>query len=61
MRRIKEGTSVVYLQAGLDEKWWADSTECFTYLRHVQDLLSNGKTPHERRSGEPFKTTTCSV
>ena len=25
VRRIKEGTSAVLLQLGLDEKWWADS------------------------------------
>ena len=27
--------------------------ECYTYLRNVQDLLSDGKTPHERRFGKP--------
>ena len=25
------------------------------YLRNIQDLLSDGKTPYERRFGEPFK------
>ena len=25
------------------------------YLRNVTDLLSNGKTPYERRFGQPFK------
>ena len=44
MRRVKEGTSAVLLQSGLDEKWWADSMECFSYLRNIQDLLSDGKT-----------------
>ena len=29
--------------------------ECYTYLRNVSDLLSDGKTPYERRSGKPFK------
>ena len=29
--------------------------ECYTYLRNIQDLLSDGKTPYERRFGEPFK------
>ena len=48
VRRIKEGTSSVLLQSGLDEKWWADSMECYTYLRNIQDLLSDGKTPYER-------------
>ena len=53
MRRIKEGTSAVLLQSGLDEKWWADSMECYYHLRNVQDLLSDGKTPYERRFGVP--------
>ena len=35
--------------------WWADSMECHTYLRNVTDLLSDGKTPDERRFGQPFK------
>ena len=54
VRRIKEGTSAVLLQSGLDKKWWADSMECSTYLRNIQDLLSDGKTPHERRFEVPF-------
>ena len=52
VRRVKEGTSAVLLQSGLNESWWADSMECYTYLRNVTDLLSDGKTPYERRSGE---------
>ena len=55
VRRVKEGTSAVLLQSGLNENWWADSMECYTYLRNVQDLLSDGKTPYERRFGQPFK------
>ena len=55
MRRVKEGTSAVLLQSGLNESWWADSMECYTYLRNVTDLLSDGKTPCERRFGQPFK------
>ena len=43
MRRVKEGTPAVLLQSGLDENWWADSMECYTYLRNIQDLLSDGK------------------
>ena len=39
VRRIKEGTSAVLSQSGLDEKWWADSVECCCCLRNVQDLL----------------------
>ena len=55
VRRVKEGTSPVLLQSGLDENWWADSMECYTYLRNVQDLSPDGKTPYERRFGKPFK------
>ena len=54
VRRVKEGTSAVLLQSGLDEKWWADSMECCCYLRNIQDLLSDGKTPYERRFGIPL-------
>ena len=55
MRRVKEGTSTVLLQSGLNESWLADSMEYYTYLRNVTDLLSDGKTPYERRFGQPFK------
>ena len=50
-----KGTSAVLLQSGLDEIWWADSVECYTYLRNIQDLLSDGEPPFERRFGKPFK------
>ena len=55
VRRVKEGTSAVLLQSGLNENWWADSMECFTYLRNIQDLLSDGRTPYKRRFGQPSK------
>ena len=55
VRRVKEGNSAVLLQSGLNENWWADSMECYTYLRNIQYLLSDGKTPYERRFGKPFK------
>ena len=55
VRRTKEGTSAVLLQSGLDEKWWADSMECCCYLRNVQDLLADGKTPDVWPFGERFK------
>ena len=54
VRRVKEGTSAVLLQSSLDNEWWADSMECYCYLRNIQDLLSDGKTPYERRFGMPF-------
>ena len=54
VRRVKEGTSAVLLQSGLNESWWADSMECYTYLRNVTDLLSDEKTPYERLLGTLF-------
>ena len=50
----KKRTYAVALQSGLDDKRWADSTECYCYLRNVQDLFSDGETPYDRRFGEPF-------
>ena len=32
VRRVEEGSSAVLWQSGLDEKWWTDSRECYTYL-----------------------------
>ena len=55
VRRVKEGTSAVLLQSGLNENRWADSTECQCCQRNIQDLLSDGKTLCERRFGVPFK------
>ena len=55
VRRVKEGTSAVLLHSGLDRKRWTDSMECCTYLRNIQDLLSDGKTPYERCFGKPLK------
>ena len=43
------------MQSGFDDTWWSDPLECFCYLRNVQDLLADGKTPYERRVGESFK------
>ena len=43
VRRIKERTPAVLLQSGLDEKWWADPTECYCFLQNIQGLLSDGK------------------
>ena len=50
VRRVKEGTSAVLLPSGLHERWGSDSMECHCYLRNVQDLLADGKTPYEKDS-----------
>ena len=51
---MKELTSAVLLQSGLGNGWWVDSVEFYCFLRNIQDLLSDGKTPNERRIGMPF-------
>ena len=43
------------LQSGLDEKWRADSMECYCYLRNVQDLLADERKPYERRFGDSLE------
>ena len=52
---MKEGTFAILLQSSLDEELCADSTESYTHLRNVTDLLSEGKTPYVRRFGQLFK------
>ena len=54
VRRVKEVTSAVLLQSCLDNEWWADSMECYCYLRNIQDKLSDRKTLYERRFGMPL-------
>ena len=53
--RVREETSAVLLRSGLDDKWWSNSMECHCYLRNVQDLVTDGKTPYERRFQESFQ------
>ena len=53
VRSVKEGTSAILLQSGLDETRWAGSMECYCFQRNVQDLLYDGQTQNKRRFGEP--------
>ena len=55
VRRAKEETAAVLLQSASDEKWESGSMKCCCYLRDVQKLLADGKSPHERRFGESFE------
>ena len=52
--RLKESTSTVLVPPILDKQWWTDAMECSCYLRNIQDLFADGKTPYERRFGEHF-------
>ena len=55
VRLVKEGTSSVLVQLGLQESWWAEAMECYCFLRNVQDLPRGGQTPHERRFNSAFE------
>ena len=57
VRRVKKGTSAVLLQSGLDEKWWADSVECYCFLRNVHDLLGDDSEDHLR--DRSFRSEQC--
>ena len=54
VRRVKEGTSSILVQSGLEENWWAEAMECYCYLRNVQDLLADDQTPCECRFNSPI-------
>ena len=59
VRRIKEGTSAVLLQSGLDDKWRADSMECCCYLRNIQSVCSRTtrlKNNQEKRRKRAFNS-----
>ena len=47
VRRVQEGTSAVLWQSGVDENWLADCMKGYTYLRSIQDLLSDGNSIRE--------------
>ena len=53
VRRVKEGTSAVLLQLGLNESWWADSMNVTPICEtsHISYLMG-------RRFGQPFKGPT---
>ena len=51
----QKALSSVLVQSALQENWWAEAMENHCFLRNVQDLVPDGKTPHERRFNSPFK------
>ena len=44
VRRVKEGTTAVLLQSGLDEGWWSDSLECHCSLKTSKTSWVMGNT-----------------
>ena len=55
VRRVKEGTSSVLVQSGLQESCWAEAMECYCYLLNELDLPADVQTPCERLLNSPFK------
>ena len=49
VRRVKENTSSVLVQSGLQESWRCEATECYCYLQNLHDLLADGR--HFRNVG----------
>ena len=56
VRRVKEGTSTVLLQSGLNERWWADSMECDTCLQTSQIYYLIGRRPMKDVLGNHLRT-----
>ena len=54
VRVVKEGTSCVMVQSGLDEKWWPEAMNCFCFLRNVSTVLETGATAYKNRFGSDF-------
>ena len=55
VRRVKEGTSAVLLQSGLNESWWADSMECKTICETSQIYYLMGRRPMKDVLGNHLK------
>ena len=50
----ERGTSSVLVQSGLQERWWAEAMECYSYLRDVQAFQADDQSLSERRFNSPF-------
>ena len=50
----KKGRQLYCCSQDWIKRWWVDSTEYFCHVQNVQDHLAVGKTPYEKRFGEPF-------
>ena len=55
VRRVKEGTSAVLLQSGLNENWWADSMECTPICETSQIYYLMGRRPMNDVLGNHLK------
>ena len=55
VRRVKEGTSAVLLQSGLNESWSADSMECYTNCETSQICCLMGRRPMKDVLGNHLK------
>ena len=54
VRLVKDGIRACLLQSGWTPEWWADAMRYFCFDHNIEDVLSDGKTPYERRFKEKF-------
>ena len=54
VKRVIEGTRSVLLASGLPHRFWSDASKCYCQLRNFNDIVKDGKTPHELRHGHAF-------
>jgi hypothetical protein len=54
VRRVNNGTSSSIVQSGLNDDWWKEAMECYSFLRNVVDLLQGGKTAYHRKFGMDY-------
>ena len=45
IRRVKEGTACLLLQAGLSHEWWSEAMRCYCCTRDTHDIMAYGSTP----------------
>ena len=56
VRRVKEGTSSVLVQSGLQESWWAETHGLLLLSsRCARPISADGQAPYERRFDSPFE------
>ena len=49
VRRVKEGTTCVLVQSGLNYEWWREAQEFFCFAFCVTEVMLGGFTPYESR------------
>ena len=53
-RRVKEGTTCVLVQSGLNYEWWREAQEFFCFTFCVTEVMLSGLTPYQDRFSKNF-------